>query len=69
MIRNAYEGASPRERRRLDEAGGKVRVRDSVCLLREDWVQCVRARMDRLCSGRNLYFKQAQRAYTVILFV
>ena len=51
----------------LDEAGGKVRVQDGVCLLREDRVQSVQARLDRLCSERDLYFKRTQRAITVTL--
>ena len=53
----------------LDEAGGNVRVQDDARLLREDRVQSVRARLDRLCSGRDLDFKRAQRAITVILCV
>ena len=52
-------------RGRLNEAGGKVRVQDGVCLLR---FQSVRAGLDRLCSGRNLNFKEAQRACTIIQF-
>ena len=63
LLRDAYEGASPRARKRLNEAGGKVRVQDGVCLLR---VQSVRAGLDRLCSGRDLDFKEVQRAFTVI---
>ena len=51
----------------LDEVGGKVRFQDDVRLLREDRVRSVRARLDRLCSGRDLDFKKAQRAITVIL--
>ena len=42
-----------------------MRVQDGVCLLR---VQSVRAGLDRLCSGRNLNFKGAQRACTIIQF-
>ena len=68
FLRDAYEGASPRARRRLNEAGGNVRVQDGVCLLREGRVQSVRARLDRWCSGRDLTFKGVQRACTVIQF-
>ena len=42
-----------------------MRVQNGVCLLR---VQSVRAGLDRLCSGRNLNFKWAQRACTIIQF-
>ena len=42
-----------------------MRVQNCVCLLR---VQSVRAGLDRLCSGRNLNFKWAQRACTIIQF-
>ena len=52
----------------LGEAGGNVRIQDDVRLLREDRVQSGRARLDRFCSGRDLDFKRAQRAITVILF-
>ena len=51
----------------LNEAGGKVIVQDGVRLLGEDRVQSVRARLDRLCSGRDLDFKRVQREITVIL--
>ena len=40
-------------------------AQDGVCLLR---VQSVRAGLDRLCSGRDLNFKGAQRACTIIQF-
>ena len=43
-----------------------MRVQDGVCLLQEGRVQFVRARLDRWCSGRDLYFKGVQRACTVI---
>ena len=33
FLRDAYEGTSPRARGRLNEAGGKVRAQDGVCLL------------------------------------
>ena len=68
LLRDAYEGASPRARGRLNDAGDKVRVQDGVCLLREGRVQSVRARLDRLCSGRDLDFKGVQRACTVNQF-
>ena len=42
-----------------------MRVQDGVCLLR---VQSVRAGLDRLCSRRNLNFKGAQRACTIVQF-
>ena len=51
----------------LDEAGGNVRVRDVFCLLQEDRVQSVQARLDRLCSRRDLDLKRVQRTITVIL--
>ena len=35
FLRDTYEGASPRARGRLNEADGKVRVQDDVCLLLE----------------------------------
>ena len=38
----------------LDEAGGKIRVQDDLRLLREDRVQSVRARLDRLCSAESI---------------
>ena len=66
LLRNIYKGAGLRERGVLDEAGGKLRVQDGVCLLREDTVQSVRARLDRLCSRRDLDFKGALRGCTVI---
>ena len=50
------------------KAGGRVRVQDSVCLLREGRIQSVRARMDRLCSGQDIDFKEVQRSCTVIQF-
>ena len=65
FLREAYEATSPQALRRLNEAGGKVRVQDGVCLLR---VQSVRAGLDRLCSGQDLDFKWVQRACTVIQF-
>ena len=68
FLRNAYEGASPRARGTLNETGDKVRVQDGVCLLREGRVQPVRARLNRLCSGRDLDFKGMQRACTAIQF-
>ena len=43
FFRDTYMEASPRARRRLDEAGGNVRVQYGVCLLREGRVQSVRA--------------------------
>ena len=46
FLRDAHEGASPRARRRLNEAGGNMRVQDGVCLLREGRVQSIRARLD-----------------------
>ena len=52
----------------MDETGGKVTFQDGVCLLREGRVQSERARLDRLCSRRDLDFKGAQRACTVIHF-
>ena len=54
-----FEGTSPRARRRLNEAGDKVRVQHGVCLLR---VHFVRAGLDRLCSGRDLNFKGVLKA-------
>ena len=45
-----------------------MKVQDGVCLLREGWVQSVRARLDRLFSGRDLDFKGMQRACTTIQF-
>ena len=42
-----------------------MRVQNGVCLLR---VQSVREGLDRLCSGRNLNVKGAQRACTIIQF-
>ena len=68
FLRDAYEGASPRARTRLNEAGGNVRVQDGVCLLREGRVQSVRTRLDRWCSRRDLNFKGLQRACTDIQF-
>ena len=68
FLRDAYEGASPLARGRMDEAGGKVRVQDGVCLLREGQLQSLRARLDRLYSGRELDFKGVQRACTAIQF-
>ena len=65
FLRDAYEGASPRARGRLNEAGDKVIIQDGVCLHR---VQSVRAGLDLLCSGRDLNFKGVQRACTVIQF-
>ena len=62
-----HEKAGPRGRGIQDEAGGNVRVQDNFCLLREDRVQSARARLDRLCSRRDLDFKRVQRAITVIL--
>ena len=52
-------------RGRRNEAGGKVRAQDGLCLLQ---VQSVRAGLDRLCSGRNLNFKREQRECTIIQF-
>ena len=52
----------------LDEAGGKVRVQDGVYLFRKGRVQSIWARLDQLCSGRDLDFKGAQRTCTVIQF-
>ena len=60
-----HDGAGPRGRGKLDEAGGNVRIQDDVRLLREDRVQSVRARLDRLCSRRDLDL--VQRAITVSL--
>ena len=68
FLRDAYEGASPRARTRLNEAGGNVRVQDGVCLLREGRVQSVRTRLDRWCSRRDLNFNWLQRACTDIQF-
>ena len=62
-----HEGAEPRRRGMLDETDGKVRVQDGVRSVRKDRVQSVRTRLDRLCSGRDLDFKKAQIAITVIL--
>ena len=45
-----------------------MRVQYGVLLLREGQVQSVRARLDRLCSGRDLNFKGVQRACTIIQF-
>ena len=45
-----------------------MRVQDGVCLLREGRIQSVRARMDRLCSGQDIDFKEVQRSCTVIQF-
>ena len=61
-------GTSPRVRGRLNEAGDKEGVQDGSCLLREGRVQSVWARLDRLCSGRDLDFKGVQRACTVVQF-
>ena len=48
FLRDAHEGAPPRARGMLNEAGSKVKVQDAICLLREGRVQSVRARLDRL---------------------
>ena len=45
-----------------------MRVQDGVCLLRQGRVQSVRARLDRLLSGRYLNFIGVRRACTVIQF-
>ena len=45
-----------------------MRVQDNVGLLRGSRVQSVRARLDRLCSGRELDFTGVQRACNVIQF-
>ena len=68
FLREAYEGALPQAYGTLSEAGGNVRVQDGVCLLREGRVQSIRARLNRLCSGRDLNFKGVQRACTVVQF-
>ena len=59
---NAYEGAGPWPSGVLDESGGEVRVENGVDLLREERVQSVRARLNRVCSGRDLDFKWSSRA-------
>ena len=45
-----------------------MRIQDGVCLLREGRYQSVRARLDRLCSGRDLDCKEVQRACTIVQF-
>ena len=37
-LRDAHEGARPRRRGVLDEAGCEIGVQDGVCLFGEDWV-------------------------------
>ena len=56
---NAYEGAAPRRRGVLDEASGEVSVENGVDLILKDRVQTVRARLNRLCPGRDLDFKRS----------
>ena len=68
LLRDAYEGASPRVHGRLNEAGGKMRVQYSVCLLREGRIHSVRVRLNQLCSAQDLDFKGVQRACTVTQF-
>ena len=52
----------------LDEASSEVGVKYGVDLFRKDWIQSVRARLDRLCSRRNFNFKRSQGAFSVIQF-
>ena len=52
----------------LDEASGEVRVENGVELIRNDRVQSVRARLNRLCPGPDLDFKRSKGACTIVQF-
>ena len=47
----------------LDEDGGEVRVQNWVCVLREDQVHSVRARLNRLCSGHGTLISNGRREH------
>ena len=42
-----------------------ISVQDSVCLLGEEWIQSVEARLDRLCPRRDLQLEGVQKACTL----
>ena len=52
----------------LEETGCNVGVENGVDLFRKDWVQSVRARLDRLWSWGNFYFEGSQGTFSVVQF-
>ena len=64
----AYQGTRPRESGMLDETGCNVGVENGVDLFRKDWVQSVRARLDRLRSWGNFNIEGSQGAFPVVMF-
>ena len=54
----AHEGARPRRRGVLDEAGCEIGVQNDVCLFGEDWVKSVGVRLNRLSPWRHLDFER-----------
>ena len=52
----------------LDETDCNVGVENGVDVLRKDWVQSVRARLDRLCSWGNFNFEGLPGAFFVVQF-
>ena len=50
----------------LDEPSCNIGVEDGVDLFGEDWVQSVRARLDRLSSWGNFNFEGSQGAFSVV---
>ena len=63
-----YRGTRPRGSGMLDETGCNVGVENGVDLFRKDWVQSVRARLDRLCSWENFNFEGSLGAFPVVQF-
>ena len=56
---NTHEGARPRLRGVLNEAGGEIGVQDGICLFGEHWVQSVGSRLNRLSPGGHLDFERS----------
>ena len=52
----------------LKEASSNVRVEYGIDLFRKDWVQSVRALLNRLCSWGNFNLDVAQGTFSVIQF-
>ena len=65
---NSYQEDRPKGSGMLNEASSNVRVKDGVDLFRNDWVQSIRGRLDRLCSRGNFNLERSQGAFSVIQF-
>ena len=55
---DAHEGARPRRRGVLNEAGCEIGVQNGVYLFGEDWVESVGTRLNRLSPWRHLDFER-----------